>query len=135
MNQEVKAEWTKALRSGDYSQTTGRLRRATGDGKGGFCCLGVLCDLAVKAGVTTLREVVPFEDDDDLVFYHYGSNEETAVLPPEVRDWAGLSGENPYLDGGPQPDEDEYVRHDTLASTNDGGATFSEIADIIDQKF
>lgn len=37
--------WVKALRSGKYQQGKGALR----DGEG-FCCLGVLADLAVKAG-------------------------------------------------------------------------------------
>lgn len=37
---EIKKQWVEALRSGKYSQTSGRLRR-----QDGFCCLGVLCDL------------------------------------------------------------------------------------------
>lgn len=32
--------WVRALRSGEYEQTRGRLRDATG-----FCCYGVACDL------------------------------------------------------------------------------------------
>lgn len=42
---EVIQLWIKALRSGDYKQTRGTLK----DNKG-FCCLGVLCDLAAKDG-------------------------------------------------------------------------------------
>lgn len=42
MNEELKAKWITALRSGNYKQGVGRLR---GDDK--FCCLGVLCDLVV----------------------------------------------------------------------------------------
>jgi hypothetical protein len=41
MNPEVKARWVAALRSGAYQQTHNRLT----DHRGGFCCLGVLCDL------------------------------------------------------------------------------------------
>lgn len=37
--------WIKALRSGEYKQTRCTLK----DNKG-FCCLGVLCDLAAKDG-------------------------------------------------------------------------------------
>ncbi len=40
MNKELKDKWVAALRSGKYSQTTGRLRSEEG-----FCCLGVLCDV------------------------------------------------------------------------------------------
>jgi hypothetical protein len=42
---EVLELWVAALRSGKYEQARGNLRE--GDG---FCCLGVLCDLASKDG-------------------------------------------------------------------------------------
>ena len=41
MNPEIKDRWVAALRSGEYKQGTGRLRRVNDT----FCCLGVLCDL------------------------------------------------------------------------------------------
>lgn len=41
MKPEIKAKWLEALRSGKYSQTTEMLRNSHG-----FCCLGVLCDVA-----------------------------------------------------------------------------------------
>lgn len=44
MDQEMKAKWIEALRSGRYLQARERLRA----GKG-FCCLGVLCDLVDPA--------------------------------------------------------------------------------------
>ena len=47
MKPEIQAEWVAALRSGEYKQGTGVLRSEANE----FCCLGVLCDLAVKAGV------------------------------------------------------------------------------------
>jgi len=45
MNQEIKTQWIKALRSGKYSQTTETLQDSTG-----FCCLGVLCDVIDPTG-------------------------------------------------------------------------------------
>lgn len=42
MPKKLKAKWLKALRSGEYGQAKGRLT----DGKGGFCCLGVLQHVA-----------------------------------------------------------------------------------------
>ena len=39
MNERIKAEWIKALTSGEYKQTSGALRD-----KNGFCCLGVFMD-------------------------------------------------------------------------------------------
>ena len=38
MDQETKAKWVAALRSGEYQQCS----RTLHDGKG-YCCLGVLC--------------------------------------------------------------------------------------------
>lgn len=49
MNAKIKKAWVAALRSGDYQQITGGLkRRARGDGEPelGYCCLGVLAEVA-----------------------------------------------------------------------------------------
>jgi hypothetical protein len=40
MTAELKAQWLDALRSGRYTQATHYLKI-----DGGFCCLGVLCDI------------------------------------------------------------------------------------------
>ena len=40
MNEEIKAKWLEALRSGRYKQGTYALRKGNE-----FCCLGVLCDI------------------------------------------------------------------------------------------
>lgn len=42
-------DWTKALRSGEYEQGKGVLRRV-GVKKDTYCCLGVAADLLVKNG-------------------------------------------------------------------------------------
>lgn len=44
--EEVMELWIEALRSGEYKQTKEKLKSKSG----GFCCLGVLCDLAAKDG-------------------------------------------------------------------------------------
>lgn len=44
MDPEYKAKWIAALRSGDYKQTQGTLRRDEA-----CCCLGVLCSLVPEA--------------------------------------------------------------------------------------
>lgn len=41
MNQEIKAKWVAALRSGQYKQGKECLRNEENH----FCCLGVLCDI------------------------------------------------------------------------------------------
>lgn len=42
---ELEQRWIAALESGDYKQATGALWGR----EGGFCCLGVLCDIQRKA--------------------------------------------------------------------------------------
>lgn len=82
MNPKVKQMWVGALRSGTYEQTKGTLT----DGKG-YCCLGVLCDLARKAGVGKWE----IGKDDAWRMDDYAGN-----LPPVVQEWAGLEA-NPVL--------------------------------------
>jgi len=45
MDAKLKAKWVKALRSGNYPQTTNALRD-----EHGYCCLGVLCDVSDYGG-------------------------------------------------------------------------------------
>lgn len=111
MNKEVKRAWVEALRSGEYKQCTGRLRR-----EDGYCCLGVLCDLYKKDHQDSNWE-------GNYFFLFHGEHTDTAMsyLPEKVIKWAGLSSENPQYDGD-----------GTLSGLNDEGATFDEIADVIE---
>jgi hypothetical protein len=47
MKAKLRNKWTTALRSGEYRQCRGALR----DGKGGFCCLGVLRLVGAQNGI------------------------------------------------------------------------------------
>ena len=115
MNENAE-KWVAALRSGEYKQG-----RKTLQSKEGFCCLGVACDLAVKAGLpiivgtrnintdfgTGIKEVITYDGKPDY-------------LPPIVQKWLGLStASGGYKDGN-------------LAIQNDFGSSFAEIADIIE---
>lgn len=117
MNPEIKAQWVAALRSGEYEQGTGRLHR--GDT---FCCLGVLCDLAIKAGAPGVEE---FRRPTEIVSTYNGLQ---LILPGSVREWAGLDSCNPILvdESG---SESEYH---PVSIFNDNGTTFNEIADLIE---
>jgi hypothetical protein len=152
MNQDVKKMWLEALRSGEYEQTKGKLHRTEVDDVDeeegitvGYCCLGVLCDLAVKEGVAERRtgpygreEFGDFQTDDI-----YGGLTSDAVLPRRVMEWAGLSDANPDVELSTFPDlhakvmeTDAYMRGPrekaSLATINDAGGTFPEIADVIE---
>ena len=118
MKQDVKAQWLTALRSGEYAQGSQRLRRSDDT----FCCLGVLCDLAVKAGV--IEEPV---QEFNMGSYMYGSQQNSAFLPDEVANWADVDR------FGQKYDDPEAVRD--LAKMNDDGETFEAIADVIEAAF
>lgn len=102
MNHEIKAKWVAALRSGEYKQGRGSLRE-----RDAYCCLGVLCD--IHARETGCR---------------WGDRNEyldcSGILPVLVRDWAGLRLRDPEVD--------RYC----LSAQNDNGASFPEIADLIE---
>lgn len=133
MNPDVKAQWIAALRSGDYKQGQGALRRRENT----FCCLGVLMDLAVKANVVPEGKLW-----GNLYFYDSGSDREDvevgnsgALLTDPVSIWADVSpaGALPTVVGWT---EEDYVRKATslMALNDDAGYTFKQIADVIEMQ-
>ncbi len=88
MNPEVKALWVGALRSGKYKQGRGRLHDPADNS---FCCMGVLCELAVEAGVARGDSPPGWYDSKD------GYDKQVNWLPNSVRRWAGLKASNPTL--------------------------------------
>ncbi len=119
-HKRIIAGWLEALTSGEYKQTKGALHRKKGK-KEGFCCLGVLCDLAVKAKVIPAPEQSDKTNCNGSVSYSYEGDE--GVLPDAVKDWAGLK-----TDCGNFDDEDD---DESLAGINDDGKKFATIAKII----
>lgn len=150
MDARIKAEWTDLLRSGNFNQGSQKLHTSTrnedGTERHEFCCLGVLCELAVEAGIVDRVELSPadgYEGPD--VTYAYvpkvDPTDRTAVHypPQEVAEWAGLRDTNPYVNTTPEdfPSGDrEYLRaqRQVIANANDDGAPFTKIADIIDDQ-
>lgn len=113
MREEIKAKWVAALRSGEYKQGIGRLRYDTDDGTS-YCCLGVLCDLAEKEGITRLHL------GEEESYAHY--DDDADLLPPSVMRWAGLD------------DSDTEIRGYELTYYNDESQfSFNEIADLIEE--
>lgn len=104
----IKKEWVTALRSGEYKQGKTQLR--TADDK--FCCLGVLCDIALKHGVVESPKL--FEHGQNYSGYMY--EEEATMLPVEVQKWVG-----------------GHVRQMPLINLNDSGKSFETIANYIEE--
>ncbi len=106
-------EWTDALRSGKYKQTNSALRR--GGENEGMCCLGVLCDLVDPSKWGSL------EESGIILWDGY------SALPPDE-----LSNQICKLFHIIDDFSDE---HESVATYNDAGTGFSQIADIIESDY
>lgn len=130
MNPKVKAAWVAALRSGEYKQGKYYLhvtQDSTGDE---YCCLGVLCELAIKAGVALKSKPAKewlATDTPGKVIHSYVSIDDHAVkfLPWIVEEWAGIDATIQLrIDG-------EFM---TAVVANDSGKTFEQIAQAIEEQ-
>ena len=110
MDQKIAEKWVAALRSGEYKQGQDRLK----DGDR-YCCLGVLCDLHAREHAD-----YPYSHAADGVDTFYGNR---VILPGVALEWAGMS--SPY----------GTVNGTTLVNINDRGATFDEIAGVIERQY
>lgn len=89
MNEDIKAAWVKALRSGAYRQGNGRLRGADDE----FCCLGVLCDVVKRDKRTPFHKAWEwFKGLHSWIFGKPGNPTigSNAFLPGPVQEWVGL---------------------------------------------
>lgn len=141
MNEDVKRKLLDALRSGEYEQGTGVLEE-----NDKFCCLGVLCDIARREGIVSrqIRTTRGMWDEEGVL---YDEEEvlydgERYELPAAVMAWAGLDDSvvtlpNP-MDAVVQRYLDAHVRKDAAAASlvnlNDNGASFEEIAQVIEEQ-
>lgn len=128
MNQEIKAKWIEALRSGKYSQGIGAMK--TSHDTPNHCCLGVLCELHLEMNPGLSK----WEIDRDLtgskfMLYTVGVMSTKAFPQPIVYGWAGFEPEDtdncaPYVSYN--------GKLQTLSNLNDNGVSFEQIADLID---
>lgn len=116
MNKEIAKIWCDALRSGEYKQGTGVLHDLDHNT---FCCLGVLCDLAVKAGIgVTPKPAFGFNTYDNAF----------NMLPDSVKKWAGM------FNGGGRLKSDGCTNDNALFRLNDEKKfSFVKIADFIEE--
>jgi hypothetical protein len=134
VNPEIKERWLEALRSGEYKQGRKLLSSVAEDGTVSYCCLGVLCELAHQSDLVT--KVATAAQDGAVQYRGAGLGSDgpqgsTAYLPYDVMKWAGLPDSEGYIPQSPQEDH----LPTSLASMNDTGFTFAEIADVIEARF
>ncbi|KGM36163.1 hypothetical protein [Inquilinus limosus] len=111
--EQARSALVTALRSGDYKQAEGQLRR--GDR---FCCLGVACDLFAK-----LEETGHWDPEDEEIFRTADGGWGDALLPDTVRRWLNFRTVNGEL----------FSDETSLAGMNDRGASFADLAKVIEQ--
>ena len=140
MNQEIKERWLAALRSGQYKQTDGYLNvqavnpnedNPTNNNGDGFCCLGVLCEIAVADGVIQKQRSASAD------FFEYGDpareDWDYSVLPETVKEWAGLRDTNPFINDIPEDGDADGDYWVPISEVNDNGLSFTEIAKFIER--
>ena len=124
---ERRKKLTAALRSGQYKQIQGTLKR-----EDGMCCLGVACELS---GLGSWEEAHDGEheyftkevkhQDDPYSTHRSASN---SILPTKVQNYYGFTSENGKFDQATK-----YGKK-CLSELNDRGYTFTQLADIIDME-
>lgn len=138
MNPEVKALWIEALLSGDYKQGKSWLKQVHDDGPAEYCCLGVLCDLAEKAGIVTSTEESTTQGGRVVRYSSSGNEEysEVTVLPKTVADWADFKWQKSISGSIVGPNQyGDFEGGCSLVSLNDTGASFEHIAGVIEEMF
>lgn len=107
------------LRSGDFKQVVGRLKRTDG-----YCCLGVACEISGLG-----KWGAKYSESGGFSFRpNDGSIAVLTDLPEPVMKWLGWST---------RPGKTHIIRRGVnygfyLVELNDGGLTFDQIADVIE---
>lgn len=137
MKPKIMEKWTTALESGEFKQAKGSLK----SNKGGFCCLGVLCEIYHQE--TGKGKWV--HDDEGGIAFKVGRVAERDYLPTAVQKWAGIKHGSADLDLT-EEERDRLVKlkkanpkckytfapvRSDLAELNDNKMKFKAIAKVI----
>jgi hypothetical protein len=145
---DLKEIWLIALESEEYKdkQFTGVLKDARG---GGFCCLGVYCEITGVPQISENNRVYAGGDFVPIPTVYFGSKTNPNwssipvgyEIPFETTSNASFSGDQTVFvcrNQGPKDWSDRnietyptVINKYTLPSLNDTGFTFAQIADII----
>lgn len=109
-------EWLTALRSGQFAQTKLMLGNSNDCS---YCCLGILCKVQGRLSMTPMGQIVDNKETWNILA---PTNPCVPVFgqAAKIPEWAIVR-----MGGTPDP-------FNGLAELNDAGATFTEIADLIE---
>ena len=120
MHKEIAEKWVEILRSGEYKQTTGKLANVD---RTEHCCLGVLCELAIKDDVD-VEVSVGVTGGEERTLFGCG----WSMPPPSVLRWAGFRAGKGVL-------RIDKPSISLLAHMNDIEESFNRIADVIEERW
>lgn len=135
MKKSYATKLVKALRSGEYGQTSDVLSDGTN-----FCCLGIVCELSGvrKKNILAVRghnARVTAGNAFGKMGVTYGANE-TAALPPTVMKKFGFfTSDGQRRDGMNLDFPGRDGHYASLAEANDDDVPFKEIADYIEANY
>lgn len=126
------ADWTAALRSGNFKQGPNALCKG-----GSFCCLGVLAEIAEVPKLDAMERITDGYDESEAEIYKFqllnGNVSFSQSSIPSAMWGIFLEdlhlGKEVALDNDPMPQS----LHNRLMTMNDDGVPFNEIADYIDE--
>lgn len=131
---EHRQELYKALRNGGFEQDKYLLH----SDKGGYCCLGVACEVSglghwgdeeISTSLYSDKNEVQVLVVTGRQYKTTAGNQSVQVLPPDVKDYYGFDDNAGFRTtklGFPE------VGGEHLASLNDSGFTFDQIADLME---
>jgi hypothetical protein len=144
MIKEVADRWVAELRSGKYKQTTGYLNVVRSENEEvpvGFCCLGVLCEIAVSDGIVDSAGEEQMDSRDGVYTFAYYGDMNSALLPYKVLHEYDMESSTVPLSAekvGEFVELNHYAHlahldQMSLVDLNDAGVPFSAIANIIEK--
>jgi hypothetical protein len=112
--------WFAALRSGEFEQGPGYLKKTAPDGTSKHCCLGVACEIAMRHGVELSTHYVGESGGYGFIQFNGTGSE----LPLEVASWLGV------ISAVPKVGRNELGAVVSAVAANDSmGWDFGRIAD------
>lgn len=132
-------KWAAELLSGEYEQGQKVLRTKDNE----FCCIGVACDIYAKetgmggwSSVPTTANVGTDDEDNEILGYTFFVEGEQQQLgfPDVVAEYFGINtdtGKGAGYREKPKSGAHGYESNSSLATQNDAGKSFADIAGII----